>query len=205
MLVRTRELDSGLRRGSSSLLDLPGFEVRHTSQRGFKLQIWGTLPPAWAASLGVGLCEAGVRVVRGFARRIEGETWLGEFELEALDDSEEPVLIDYLALARRPLEALAPPSVRLTGVHRSLTAKHGGSLYLEVRARDRLGFLGGFLARIARVGLVPEELVIDTRGIPVLDRFFLKELDGAPPRAEARRALGELLDQLASPSTSAME
>ena len=26
--------------------------------------------------------------------------WLGEFDLEALDDADEPVLLDYLSLAR---------------------------------------------------------------------------------------------------------
>ena len=54
-------------------------------------------------------------------------------------------------------------------------------------------------------GLVPEELHVDTCGEPVLDRFFLKGLDGKPPEREARRALGELLDQLCRPRTSRIE
>ncbi len=191
--------------GRAGLLELPGFEIRRAGARDFTLQIWGPLEDPWAAALGVGLFEAGMRVVRGYGRRLDGPVWLGEFELEALDDSEDPVRIDYLALAREPVELLAPPLVTLSRFHRSLTSKHGGSLFLEVRARDRLGFLGGLLAPIARLGLVPEEFHIDTLGLPVLDRFFLKQQDGAAPGRDARRRLKGLLDQLSSPRTSAIE
>jgi hypothetical protein len=204
MLVRAQEFSRPLPVPARDL-ELPGFEVRHATRHKFALRLWGPLAPAWAASLGVGLYEAGVRVVRGQARRAPGGPWLAEFELEALDDSEEPVLIDYLGLASRPVCELSPPPAWLGSHHRSLTAKHGGSLFLEVRARDRLGFLGGLLARIAAFGLVPEELHVDTCGEPVLDRFFLKGLDGKPPDREARRALGELLDQLCRPRTSRIE
>lgn len=189
----------------AGLLDLPGFEIRRSGGRGFTLQIWGPLEDPWAAALGVGLFEAGMRVVRGYGRRLDGPVWLGEFELEALDDAEGPVGLDYLELAREPVELLAPPLVTLSRFHRSLTSKHGGSLFLEVRARDRLGFLGGLLAPIARLGLVPEEFHIDTLGLPVLDRFFLKQVGGAAPGREARRRLKGLLDQLSSPRTSAIE
>ena len=204
MLVRAQEfsLPSPVPAGD---LELPGFEVRHATRHKFALRLWGPLAPAWAASLGVGLYEAGIRVVRGQARRAPGGAWLGEFELEALDDSEEPVLIDYLGLTSRPVAELAPPPAWLGSHHRSLTAKHGGSLFLEVRARDRLGFLGGLLARIAALGLVPEELHVDTCGVPVLDRFFLKGLDGKAPDREARAALAGLLAQLSRPRTSRIE
>jgi hypothetical protein len=195
MRVHTREFP-GPGRFGAGLLERTGYDVRHHSRCGFRLTVWGPLPEAWAAALGVGLAEAGIRVVRGLARRVEGRAWLAEFELEALDDSDEPVLLDYLALTRAPIDELAPPLISIAGHHSSLTARHGGSLYLEVRARDRLGFLGGLLAPIARLGLAPEELEIDTLGAPVLDRFFLKQRSGGPPSAEQRRALGALLETL---------
>ena len=197
MLVRAQEFSRPLPVPARDL-ELPGFEVRHATRHKFALRLWGPLAPAWAASLGVGLYEAGIRVVRGQARRAPGGPWLAEFELEALDDSEEPVLIDYLGLASRPVSELSPPPAWLGSHHRSLTAKHGGSLFLEVRASDRIGFLGGLLARIAGVGLAPVELEIDTHGIPVLDRFFLKGLDGQAPGRDERRALALMLDQLSS-------
>lgn len=195
MRVHTREFPAP---GPSNpgLPERSGYEVRKASGRSYRLTLWGPLPETWAAALGVGLAEAGIRVVRGFARRVEGEAWLGECELEALDDSDEPVLLDYLALSRVPVEELAPPLISIAGRHSSLTAKHGGSIYLEVRARDRLGFLGGLLAPIARLGLVPEELEIDTLGAPVLDRFFFKGRSGGPPTAEQRRGLKKLLEDL---------
>jgi len=198
MRVHTREFPIP-GRSDAGLLERAGYDVRHQSECSYRLTLWGPLPETWAAALGIGLAEAGIRVVRGSARRVDGAAWLGEFELEALDDSDEPVLLDYLALTRAPLDALASPLISLTGHHSSLTAKHGGSLYLEVRARDRLGFLGGLLAPIARLGLVPEELEIDTLGAPVLDRFFLTQRSGVPPSAEQRRALGGLLETLSKP------
>jgi hypothetical protein len=198
MRVQTREFPTP---GSPSpgLLERSGYDVRHESGCSYRLTLWGPLPMTWAAALGVGLAEAGIRVVRGSARRVDGVAWLGEFQLEALDDSDEPVLLDYLALTRAPIDELAPPLIDIAGHHTSLTARHGGSLYLEVRARDRLGFLGGLLAPIARVGLIPEELQIDTLGAPVLDRFFLKQRSGAPPSAEQRSALRGLIERLSKP------
>ena len=199
MHARIREfegLEGRPERPGADLFRETGFDVRCGEGRRVHLQLWGPLPPAWCAALGTGLYQSGIRVVRGFARRVEGEAWLGHFDLEALDDAQDPVLLDYLSLARTALADLEPPPVRLTRHHRSLTAKHGGSLFLEVRAADRLGFLGGFLTRLARMGLVPEELVIETHGVPILDRFFLKTLDGAQPGVLDRRGLGKLLVQL---------
>jgi hypothetical protein len=198
MRVHTREYPIP-GRPSAGLLERPGYDVRHQSACSYRLTLWGPLSETWTAALGVGLAEAGIRVVRGLARRVESVAWLGEFELEALDDSDEPVLLDYLALTRAPLDELASPLISIAGHHSSLTAKYGGSLYLEVRARDRLGFLGGLLAPIAQLGLAPEELEIDTLGAPVLDRFFLKQRSGASPSAEQRRALCGLLETLSKP------
>lgn len=175
-----------------------GFDVRCGEGRSVHLQMWGPLPLTWAAALGAGLFRAGIRVVRGYARRVDAEAWLAEFDLEALDDAEAPVLVDYLSLARADLAKLDPAPVQLTRYHRSLTSKHGGSLFLEVGAVDRLGFLGGLLTRVAHAGLVPEELIIETHGLPVLDRFFLKTQSGEQPGAFARRDLGKLLVELSS-------
>jgi hypothetical protein len=180
------------------LLRETGFDVRCGEGRSVHLQMWGPLPLTWAAALGAGLFRAGIRVVRGYARRVDAEAWLAEFDLEALDDAEAPVLVDYLSLARVDLAQLDPTPVQLTRYHRSLTSKHGGSLFLEVGAVDRLGFLGGLLTRVAHAGLVPEELIIETHGLPVLDRFFLKTQSGEQPGAFARRDLGKLLVELSS-------
>ncbi len=185
-------------------LEQPGYDVRLGEEGRLRLRIWGDLPASWPASLGVGLYESGIRVVRGAARRAgpgggPDDPWLAEFELEVLDDAADPVLLDYLGLARRSPEDLSPPEVRITSHHRSLTAKYGGAVYLEVAAADRLGFMGGLLARIAQIGLVPEELEIDTLGAPVFDRFFLKGVDGSAPVREARARLCHLMDRLSSP------
>lgn len=196
---RVRELEPGGFRSAPDLLGESGFDVRCGEGRSVRLQLWGPLPATWAAALGAGLFQAGIRVVRGYARRVDADAWLGEFDLEALDDAEEPVLLDYLSMARADLAGLDPVPVRLTRYHRSLTAKHGGSLFLEVRAADRLGFLGGLLTRVARVGLVPEELALETFGRPVLDRFFLKTLAGEQPDSLCRRDLGRLLVELSRP------
>jgi hypothetical protein len=202
MQARVREYEASEATRSRDLLGESGFDVRCGEGRSVQLQLWGPLPATWAAALGTGLFQAGIRVVRGYARRVDGPSWLAEFDLEALDDAETPVLVDYLSLARTDLACLEPAPVRLTRYHRSLTAKHGGSLFLEVRAADRLGFLGGLLTRVARAGLVPEELVIETYGMPVLDRFFLKTEAGEQPGAVERRDLGKLLVQLSQPESA---
>lgn len=200
MQARIREFEPGSSRSAGALLRGSGFDVRSGADRSVRLQMWGPLPATWAAALGTGLFRAGIRVVRGYARRVDPEAWLAEFDLEALDDAEAPVRLDYLSLARVELAQLEPTPVQLTRYHRSLTSKHGGSLFLEVRAADRLGFLGGLLTRVAGAGLVPEELVIDTQGLPVLDRFFLKTTAGEQPGAFERRDLAKLLVQLSAPS-----
>ena len=205
MLVRTREFESQVPVRAGSLLALPGFEVRHLTPDRLRLQIWGALPETWAAALSSGLYAAGLCIGRAWARRVEAESWLGEFELEAPGASDAPLCLDYLEFARRPLDALATPEPRVTRYHRSLTAKHGGSLFLEVRASDQPGFLGGLLSRIGALGVHPEEMIVDTRGVPVLDRFFLKDAYGRVPDPARRHALGTLLDQLARPRTSAIE
>jgi len=205
MLARIREFEGGATRRERSLLDESGFDVRPVGDRGHALQLWGPLPPCWAASLAGGLAAAGVRIARGYARRVAERGWLAELEIEDLDDSRDPVLIDYLELARRPPREPSGPAPRITRCHTSLTGKHGGSLYLEVRGSDRLGFLGGLLGRLAALELVPEELVVDTRGEPVLDRFFLVDAShGGLPDVERRQALAGLLAELSRPRTSAI-
>jgi len=204
MLARVREFASAAPERDRSLLREGGFDIRPLGERGFALQLWGPLPPFWAASLTGGLAAAGIRVTRGYARRIPDRGWLAELELEDLDDSQDPVLLDYLELARRQPVTSSTVEPRLTRSHTSLTGKHGGSLYLEVRGTDQIGFLGALLGRLAELDLVPEELVVDTRGEPVLDRFFLVDGAGGLPDAERRQALSVLLAELASPRTSAI-
>lgn len=205
MQVRTREFAPDTPRSERGLMHETGADVRPLGGRGYALQLWGPLPWYWAAGLTGSLYASGIRITRGYGRLVDGARWISELELEALDDSDQPVLLDHLEMARRPPAELRTPEPRLTRYHTSLTGKHGGSLYLEVRGSDQLGFLGGLLGRLAALGLAPVELVVDTRGVPVLDRFFLVDERGEVPGPARRRALEILLAQLASPSTSAME
>ena len=70
----------------------------------------------------------------------------------------------------------------------------GSVLYLEVRGRDRLGFLGSLLRTLARLALSPREMMISTREGEALDRFFLQTVGGQVPPDEARRALARTLE-----------
>ncbi len=195
MDVLTREFSAGRIPPRPSLLDQPGFEVRNEGGQAYSLRLWGQLVPGWARGLALGLYHAGIRVERGFARRVEGEAWLVDFEVVALDDAVDPVLLDYLSLARSGTPAAIPRTL-LSDFSISHTPKHEGALHLEVRAPDRLGFLGGLLARIEATGLLPEEMSVDTRGTPVLDRFFLKAAGRTVPGDDHRRALEAELSRL---------
>jgi hypothetical protein len=158
------------------------------------VRLWGALGPFWADAFSLGLSDAGISILRGFARQDGSGRWIADFVLAPDVSSPAPSSLDFLALAARP------PAARDGGLPRlSHYALDGGpdvgpSLYLEVRGPDRLGFLGGLLHALAGLELSPREMLISTRDGQAFDRFFLKTLSGRLPSEEVRRALEARLD-----------
>jgi hypothetical protein len=171
------------------VLDEPGFEIRRLREGRCDLQLWGRLQPGWSGSLAEGLAQAGLSLANGFARKIGPLRWLAELELEVTGAKSDPLTLDYLELAARPLPPGWRTPIQLHSYTLEPSEKHGGSLYLELTGADHVGFLGSLLTRFACLSLFPEELKIGTQEGRVHDRFFLTGIGRTPPLPAAREAL----------------
>jgi len=181
---------------SASVLDEPGFEIRRTGEGFCTLQLWGRLRPSWSGSLAEGLADAGLSLLDGFARKIGPMRWLAEFSLDCKEAKVEPLALDYLELAARPHVSPGRTPIVLHSYTVASSEKHGGSLYLEIGGRDRVGFLGSLLTGFAFLSLFPEEMKIATRSGTVHDRFFLTGIGRTSPPPQARQGLEHWLRSL---------
>jgi len=179
-----------------SILDEPGFEIRRAAGGQLTLQLWGRLRPGWSGSLTEALSAQRVSVVRGFARKFGAMRWLAELTLERTEGGADPLALDYLELASRPLPSGWRRPIRLDSFKLLPSAKHGGSLLLEIEGDDEVGFLGALLMRLAFLSLFPEELHVDTRDGRVHDRFHLVGIGKSRPPESAAEALETMLQGL---------
>jgi len=173
-----------------------GFEVRRLGRDRHLLALWGQLGPRWADPLCRGLARAGLAIRRGFAVRQSAEPgsgWRARFEIEREATSTDPVLLDYLELLARGRTPSRTP-IRLSQYGLSESSAHGGSLFLEVRGPDHLGFLGALLERLSFLSLSPVEMRIETLPEGVHDQFWLRTRDGEIPRPRARKLLADVMD-----------
>lgn len=180
---------------SHSLLDEPGFEIRR-ADAAFQLKLWGRLRPGWSGSLAEGLSQARVSVVSGFARKLGAMRWLAEFELEAKPGASDPLALDYLELASRPLPSGWRTAIALDGYTLERSPRHGGSLFLELEGHDAVGFLGALLMRFAFLSLFPEEMRVETRDGRAHDRFWLTGIGRSAPSEDASASLDAMLKGL---------
>jgi len=67
-------------------------------------------------------------------------------------------------------------------------------LYLAVRAKDQIGFLGTLLNRLALYTLFPESMFIETVDGKILDRFWIKGFGGLYPTEAAKKMLRQKLE-----------
>jgi hypothetical protein len=173
-----------------------GFEVRRIARDRHLLALWGQLGPRWADPLCRGLARAGLGIRRGFAVRQQPDPasgWRARFEIERESSSTDPVLLDYLDLLARGRTPSRTP-IRLSQYGLSESSAHGGSLFLEVRGPDHIGFLGAILERLSFLSLSPVEMRIETLADGVHDQFWLRTRDGEIPRPRARKLLGDVMD-----------
>jgi hypothetical protein len=174
-----------------------GFEVRRLGEDRHLLVLWGNLGARWADPLCRGLARAGLSIRRGYAARTDehdpASGWRARFEILREESSTDPVLLDYLELLARGRTPSRTPIV-LTEYGLTESSAHGGSLFLEVRAPDHLGFLGAILERLSFLSLSPVEMRIETLEGGVHDQFWLRTREGGIPRPRARKLLAEVLD-----------
>jgi hypothetical protein len=174
--------------------DLPGFAVTHHTRTHWSVRVWGTLGPFWADAFALGLSSVRISILRGFARQDGAGRWIADFVLAPDPGAPDPASLDFLALAFGAPSSDDGSAIELTQYALDGSPDVGPALYLEVRARDRIGFLGSLLRALARLGLSPREMLITTRDGEAFDRFFLKTVSGALPSEDVRRALEDRLD-----------
>jgi hypothetical protein len=164
----------------------------------FSLRLEGAFPDGWCGRLSLGLSQARLSIVRGFARRVDGGGWVSEFHLVAQDGLADPRAVDALALATAATPPGPPAPITLDSYYIDASPESGPYVFLEVRGPDRVGFLGSLLERLARLGLFPEQMSVETWAGQARDTFYLR---AARPRArlrsdEAARELEGLLEPL---------
>jgi hypothetical protein len=197
MWVRTTEHVPVMAGGAAPHDGERGFEVRRLAEERHQLLLWGHLGSRWADPLCRGLARAGLSIRRGFAVRLDerdpASGWRARFDILREETSTDPVLLDYLELLARGRTPSRAP-IELSEYALSESSAHEGSLYLEVRGPDHLGFLGAILERLSFLSLSPVEMRIETLESSVHDQFWLRTRDGSVPRPRARKLLGEVLD-----------
>jgi hypothetical protein len=178
--------------GASGEMTAAGFEIAAVEPSLHRLRLYGPLDPFWADNLTLGLSAHHLNIVRGFARQLPDDRWETEFLLATEEGATDPGRIDYAALAQAP-----PPDKHEGPVVLDdyvLTRSGSSSLILEVRASDRLGFLGSLLRCLSRLSLFPREMAIGTEKGEIVDRFELVAAKGEAPSESAQQALSRMLD-----------
>lgn len=160
---------------------VPGYEVTRNLCGTFELKIWGRMPYDWVVNLSAGIAGAGVSIERGAARKVSASIWEGKFELKPVAFGAEPEKIDYLRHLRAAGAQVDGGALSIDDFSLLLPSGPGGALNLEIRAKDQTGFLGAFLNRLSFFTLFPEEMLIETTGAKVFDRFWLKGVGGQIP------------------------
>jgi hypothetical protein len=170
-----------------------GFKIKKQSAGDYELKLSGRLPPSWIGSLSAGLCQTGISIVSGNAKNEQG-VWQAEFRFTANDGPIDVTRINYLSLAMDNLDGGRAVDIFLDEfILDADLEKHGGALYLELGARDQVGFLGAVINRCAFYALFPETVVIDTVDGRVCDRFWIKGLAGQTPSDRAVHLLRQNL------------
>lgn len=176
--------------------DVPGFEVARNISGNHDLKIRGRMPHNWIVNLSAGIAGAGVSVERGVARKVSAAIWEGKFELKPLAFGVDPAGIDYLRYVRTAAAKTDSRALSIDDFTLRLSTASQDAINLEVRADDQPGFLGAFLGRLSFFSLFPEEMVIETAGGKVFDRFRIKGVGGQVPSEVVLTALRRNMEGL---------
>src|SRR6185369_2834884 len=155
------------------------FEITpHPSQPNvYHLVMKGFLSPGWSGRLSAGLAQHRISIIRGEAEKITASAWHSSFELKASAFASAPLGIDYVTLAGIELPSdRTTERISLRSFRMEPGSRHEGSLYLEIRGVDRLGFLGDLLDYFSMRCLFPVKMAIETVGDTAVDRFWLRSV-----------------------------
>jgi len=169
-------------------------EATALAPQSFRVRLGGPFRGAWLANLSCRLAEQHLSIDHVHARLTADHIWLAELHLLALGAGEDPLGIDYAALAEEA-DILTQPVFVLDAYRLLESRDYEGSLMLTLQAPDSLGLLGSLLSRLALLGLVPVELHIETEAGRAYDSLWLRAAGGGPPTSDARDAVAQLLDR----------
>ena len=175
-------------------METAGFRLFAKTRTLYSVRLWGPLHALWADRFTHGLAGRGLSILNGFARQEASGAWVAEFLITPVVGAADPREVDFLALTEQaPPEDASPLCLDRFAVDGS--PDRGGSLFLEVRGPDRVGFLGRLLRVLATLDLVPREMTVVTRGGQACDRFLLTSPAGRLPTEEQRQALERALEE----------
>jgi hypothetical protein len=175
-----------------------GCDVTRNAIGLYELRIWGKLPIEWIVNLTSGIAGSGGSIERATARKLQRSNWDGTFEFIPGRTVSAPELTDYLLMAKSGGRTVPNVAISLDGYTLKPGGPTRGGLFLEIRALDQSGFLGAFMNRLSFYMLFPDEVIIETNGGKVYDRFWLKSAGGLEPNEAVVDSLRRYLDGLVS-------
>lgn len=174
-----------------------GFEIKAAGRpNSFGLVMKGFLMPGWAGRLTANLAQQRIGIISGQAEKVTMSAWHASFELKAAPFAKDPLSLDYVALASTESSNDHSAAIALLDFQMEPCDRHEGSLYLELKGMDRLGFLGDLLDYFSMRCLFPVKMTIETVGETALDRFWLKGVGGSRPSESIAEAVQENLARL---------
>ena len=163
----------------------------------YELDMNGFMAPGWTGRLTAALAQHRLGIVRGKAERVTTTNWLSNFELKCAAFAKDPLKIDFVALAATELaDNRSVGNIALLDYTLEPCSRHDGSLYVEIRGEDRLGFLGDLPDYFSMRCLFPIKMSVDTVEDKALDRFWLRGIGGSVPSDSIVGAVKENLEQL---------
>jgi hypothetical protein len=174
-----------------------GFDIKATGNRNsFGLVMKGFLMPGWAGRLTANLAQQRIGISSGEAEKVTMSAWHASFELKAAPFAKDPLSLDYAALASAESSNDQSAAIALLDFRMEPCSRHEGSLFLELKGMDRLGFLGDLLDYFSMRCLFPVKMTIETVGETAVDRFWLKGVGGSRPSDSIAEAVQENLTRL---------
>jgi hypothetical protein len=156
----------------------------------------GFLMPGWAGRLTANLAQQRIGISSGEAEKVTLSAWHASFELKAAPFAKDPLSLDYAALASAESSNDQSAAIALLDFRMEPCSRHEGSLFLELKGMDRLGFLGDLLDYFSMRCLFPVKMTIETVGETAVDRFWLKGVGGSRPSDSIAEAVQENLARL---------
>jgi len=176
-----------------------GFDIKAIPGKpnAYELTMKGFLAPGWTGRLTAGLAQHRIGIVSGQAEKVTASAWHSSFELKSAPFAKDPLSIDYVALAATELPYdRSAGKIALLDFAMEHSSRHDGSLYIEVRGVDRLGFLGDLLDYFSMRCLFPVKMSVETVADTALDRFWLRGVGGSKPSESITLAIKENLEKL---------